>query len=124
MKSDSHEEATAFARSRGLDPHRLPAHVAVIMDGNGRWAQKKVMNRVRGHEKGVDTVRSIVTVCRRLGIPVLTLYAFSTENWARPRAEVKALMMLLKKFLTQERPTLMEKTDPCGRYRPAGTPAR
>ncbi|MFA5904323.1 MAG: undecaprenyl diphosphate synthase family protein, partial [Desulfobacula sp.] len=70
----------------------LPSHVAIIMDGNGRWAKKRLMNRVKGHEKGSDTVRSIVTVSREIGIKFLTLYAFSTENWARPDSEVKALM--------------------------------
>jgi len=93
----------------GLDPDKMPVHVAIIMDGNGRWAKKKLMNRVRGHEKGTDTVRSIVTVCRKLNIKVLTLYAFSTENWGRPRAEVSALMALLKKFITGERQTFMDK---------------
>jgi len=87
----------------------MPAHVAIIMDGNGRWAKKKLMNRVRGHEKGADTVRSIVTVSRKLGVKVLTLYAFSTENWGRPRAEVAALMALLKKFVTGERQALMDQ---------------
>ncbi|MBU2429939.1 MAG: di-trans,poly-cis-decaprenylcistransferase, partial [Proteobacteria bacterium] len=78
-----------------LDLEKIPAHVAVIMDGNGRWAKKKLMNRVKGHEKGSQTVRTIVTASARLGINVLTLYAFSTENWGRPKAEVTALMMLL-----------------------------
>jgi undecaprenyl diphosphate synthase len=73
------------------------------MDGNGRWAKKRLMNRVKGHEKGTQTVRSIVTACTELGIGTLTLYAFSTENWARPKHEVKALMMLLKKFIVSER---------------------
>lgn len=98
----------------GLDPDKMPTHVAIIMDGNGRWAKKKLMNRVRGHEKGADTVRSIVTVCRKMGIKVLTLYAFSTENWERPRAEVVALMALLKKFVTGERKTLMDKAIQLG----------
>ena len=74
----------------------LPTHVAIIMDGNGRWAKKRLMNRVRGHEQGSDTVRSIVRSSREIGIKILTLYAFSTENWARPESEVKALMGLLK----------------------------
>jgi undecaprenyl diphosphate synthase len=76
------------------------------MDGNGRWAKKRLMNRVNGHEKGSQTVRTIVTACREIGIRTLTLYAFSTENWERPKAEVKALMMLLKKFIISERPEL------------------
>lgn len=87
----------------GLDRSALPAHVAVIMDGNGRWAQKKFMNRVKGHERGADTVRMVVRACREIGISFLTLYAFSTENWQRPKAEVAALMALLKKFLVSER---------------------
>ncbi len=108
MKSDN-GQAPGPAHTHGLDPDNMPAHVAIIMDGNGRWAKKKLMNRVRGHEKGADAVRSIVTVCRKLDIKVLTLYAFSTENWGRPRAEVSALMALLKKFVTGERQTLMDK---------------
>ncbi|MBU1193936.1 MAG: isoprenyl transferase [Proteobacteria bacterium] len=91
-----------------LDLEKIPAHVAVIMDGNGRWAKKKLMNRVKGHEKGSQTVRTIVTASARLGINVLTLYAFSTENWGRPKAEVTALMMLLKKFIVSERDELQK----------------
>jgi undecaprenyl diphosphate synthase len=91
-----------------LDLERLPVHVAIIMDGNGRWAKKRLMNRVRGHEKGADTVRRIVRTCREIGISTLTLYAFSTENWARPKAEVMALMQLLRRFLQRERATLLE----------------
>jgi len=108
LKSNK-EQDPDLAPFHGLNPDKMPAHVAIIMDGNGRWAKKKLMNRVRGHEKGADTVRSIVTVCRKMGIKVLTLYAFSTENWGRPRAEVVALMALLKKFVTGERKTLMDK---------------
>jgi undecaprenyl diphosphate synthase len=92
----------------GLDPVKLPAHVAIIMDGNGRWAKKKLLNRIKGHEKGADTVRMVVRTCREIGISALTLYAFSTENWERPKAEVSALMMLLKKFLVSEK---KEMTD-------------
>lgn len=91
-----------------LDPDKLPAHVGFIMDGNGRWAKKRLMNRVKGHEQGSRTVREIVTACRELGISTITLYAFSTENWARPRAEVKALMILLKKFIISERDELTQ----------------
>jgi undecaprenyl diphosphate synthase len=96
LKSNPAKEVT-------LDPETLPFHVAIIMDGNGRWAKKKLMNRVKGHEQCTQTVRSIVTACTQLGIGMLTLYAFSTENWARPKPEVKALMMLLKKFIVSER---------------------
>jgi len=89
-----------------LDPETLPFHVAIIMDGNGRWAKKRLMNRVKGHEQGTQAVRSIVTAARELGIGIITLYAFSTENWARPKLEVKALMMLLKEFIISEREEL------------------
>jgi undecaprenyl diphosphate synthase len=89
-----------------LDPDTLPSHVAIIMDGNGRWAKKRLMNRIKGHEHGSDAVRSIVTAAREVGIKVLTLYAFSTENWARPKYEIKALMMLLKKFIISQRSEL------------------
>jgi len=85
-----------------LAPEGLPRHVAIIMDGNGRWAKKRLLNRVRGHEKGADAVRGIVRTCRELKLQALTLYAFSTENWQRPASEIKALMGLLKKFLTEE----------------------
>ncbi|KPA11655.1 UDP pyrophosphate synthase [Candidatus Magnetomorum sp. HK-1] len=86
----------------------LPRHVAIIMDGNGRWAKKRMWNRTQGHERGADTVRTITRVSRKLGISVLTLYAFSTENWQRSKKEVSALMILLKKFLKSERNELME----------------
>lgn len=92
-----------------LDPGRMPRHVAIIMDGNGRWAKKRILGRVKGHERGADTVRSIVRISRELNIPVLTLYAFSTENWQRPEKEVSALMNLLKRFLTREQQELNEK---------------
>ena len=93
---------------RLLDPSKLPRHVAVIMDGNGRWAKKRLLNRIKGHEKGVEAVRTIVRTCRELGISILTLYAFSTENWQRSKAEITALMMLLERFLESERQELME----------------
>jgi len=92
-----------------LDPAKLPAHVAIIMDGNGRWAKKRLLNRIKGHEKGSRAVRTIVTAARQLDIGMLTLYAFSTENWARPKVEVKALMLLLKRFLVSERDELMTR---------------
>jgi undecaprenyl diphosphate synthase len=91
-----------------LAPDRLPQHVAMIMDGNGRWAKKRLLNRIQGHEKGADTVRAMVECCREIGIPYLTLYAFSTENWQRPQREVDALMALLKKFLLNERDELQK----------------
>lgn len=92
----------------GLLSGRLPRHVAIIMDGNGRWAKKRVLNRVTGHERGAETVREIVRTSRELGISHLSLYAFSTENWERPTAEVNALMGLLRRFLDGERESLLE----------------
>jgi undecaprenyl diphosphate synthase len=92
-----------------IDPKKLPKHVAVIMDGNGRWAKKRGISRVRGHQKGADTVREIVRASREIGIPWLTLYAFSEENWKRPEAEIKALMKLLRRFLKRELKEMVEK---------------
>ena len=82
-----------------VDMVRLPGHVAIIMDGNGRWAQKKSLPRVAGHRAGAVTVREVVEASRELGIRYLTLYAFSNENWKRPKREVNALMVLLRKFI-------------------------
>ena len=92
-----------------LNPDKIPAHVALIMDGNGRWAKKRIMNRVKGHERGANTVREIVTAAMELNISTLTLYAFSTENWGRPKAEVSALMHLLKSFMVNERQGLIDR---------------
>src|SRR5438477_12888360 len=89
----SPEEALA----RRIDFARLPRHVAVIMDGNGRWAAQRHLPRVEGHRAGIDSVRDAVETSARLGIEVLTLYAFSVENWKRPRTEVNTLMTLLKR---------------------------
>ena len=89
------------------DVSQLPAHVAIIMDGNGRWAKKRLLNRVKGHEKGSEAVRTVVRTCRELGIRYLTLYAFSTENWQRPQAEVEALMALLRRFLQAEKDEML-----------------
>lgn len=86
---------------------RIPQHLAIIMDGNGRWAEQRQLPRIFGHRQGVETVRSVVKECRAIGIPHLTLYAFSSENWGRPAAEVAALMELLGLFLAQELETLM-----------------
>ncbi len=91
-----------------IDKTRLPAHVAIIMDGNGRWAAKNALRRVAGHRAGVESVRSVVTAARELGIQYLTLYAFSVENWLRPDKEVNALMRLLGKFLKKELSTMLE----------------
>lgn len=91
-----------------LDPQNLPFHVAIIMDGNGRWAKKRLLNRIKGHEKGAESVRAIVRACREIGIGILTLYAFSTENWRRPKTEIVALMALLKKFLISEQKEMLD----------------
>jgi undecaprenyl diphosphate synthase len=85
-----------------IDPEKLPRHIAVIMDGNGRWAQQRSLPRIAGHQAGVEAVRQTVETCRELGVPVLTLYAFSRENWQRPKWEVKALMGLLSQYLRSE----------------------
>src|SRR6187399_3234536 len=92
--------------ARQVDFERLPAHVAIIMDGNGRWAAQRHLPRVEGHRAGIDAVRDTVETSARLGIDVLTLYAFSMENWKRPRAEVNTLMMLLKRYIRLELATL------------------
>jgi undecaprenyl diphosphate synthase len=91
-----------------LDPTRLPRHVAVIMDGNGRWAQRRGLTRLHGHRVGKQSVRAIVETSRRLGIPYLTLYAFSTENWGRPPREVDGLMSLLRQYLASELDKMMK----------------
>lgn len=80
----------------------IPRHVAIIMDGNGRWAKQRGLPRIKGHEAGAESVRSAVRTCKKLGVKYLTLYAFSTENWIRPRAEVEGLMGLLRYFLNRE----------------------
>ena len=85
-----------------INKNKLPEHIAIIMDGNGRWAKQRGLPRIVGHKKGVETVRKILTLCGELGIGALTLYAFSTENWARPKTEIKALMGLLKIYLQNE----------------------
>src|SRR5471032_2363653 len=85
-----------------LDKARLPRHVAIIMDGNGRWAKKRGLPRVAGHKVGLESVRAVVKVCSELGISHLTLYAFSSENWRRPTSEVSFLMRLLQHYLRKE----------------------
>ena len=92
-----------------LNKRKLPRHVAVIMDGNGRWARGRALQRVEGHIAGIESVREIVTTTRELGIPYLTLYAFSKENWSRPRGEVKALLQLLAIYLERELSLMLEK---------------
>src|SRR5688572_5677940 len=95
------------ALARQIEMDRLPRHVAIIMDGNGRWAGQRHLPRVEGHRSGIDSVRDVVETSARLGLDVLTLYAFSVENWKRPVSEVSTLMMLLKRYLRLELNTLL-----------------
>ncbi len=91
-----------------IDPSRLPRHVAVIMDGNGRWAQQRGLSRLHGHRAGKESVRAVVEAARRLGIPYLSLFAFSSENWHRPPREVDGLMSLLRRYLQSELGKMMK----------------
>ena len=106
------------ALARQVNFEQLPAHVAIIMDGNGRWAAQRHLPRVEGHRAGIDSVRDVVETSARLGIDVLTLYAFSVENWKRPRAEVSTLMMLLKRYLRLELEHAAQEQHPLPRHRP------
>lgn len=85
-----------------INKDNLPRHIAVIMDGNGRWAEKRSLNRIAGHRTGIKRAKEVISSCRELGIEALTIYAFSTENWSRPKREIKALMTLLKRFVRNE----------------------
>jgi undecaprenyl diphosphate synthase len=96
-------------RAAGLDQARLPQHIAVIMDGNGRWAQERGLSRHEGHRRGVRSVRATIEECCRLGIGQLTLYCLSSENWKRPQAELDFLMALLHQYLIEERAEIMEQ---------------
>jgi undecaprenyl diphosphate synthase len=100
-----------------IDPDRLPRHVAIIMDGNGRWAKARSLPRVEGHRAGIRSVRETVETAARLGLDVITLYAFSTENWKRPRHEVLTLMGLLKEYIKRELKNLRSHNL---RFRPIG----
>jgi undecaprenyl diphosphate synthase len=86
----------------------IPQHVAIIMDGNGRWARRRGLPRIRGHQVGAESVRAIVRACKKAGVKYLTLYAFSVENWVRPKTEIRGLMRILKHFLTKEEKELHE----------------
>lgn len=92
-----------------LDPDLLPKHLAVIMDGNGRWAELRRLPRIAGHQEGIKSVRELITLCLEVGIKVLTIYAFSQENWNRPPQEISALMGLLEHYLSTERSSLIEQ---------------
>jgi undecaprenyl diphosphate synthase len=91
-----------------LDPNQLPRHVAIIMDGNGRWAQRRGLPRVEGHRRGAVAVRDVVRAAREVGLPAITLYAFSAQNWERPPEEVATLMQLLRDYVIDERDEIME----------------
>jgi undecaprenyl diphosphate synthase len=99
-------ESEDWKLAEAVDPDRLPAHIAVIMDGNGRWAGMRSLPRVAGHRAGIEPVRVTVETCARMGIGILTLYAFSVENWKRPRTEVDTLWRLLRHYLRSEMPKL------------------
>lgn len=102
--------------AESVDPSRLPAHIAIIMDGNGRWASRRSLPRIAGHKAGVTPVRTTVETCARLGIQALTLYAFSVENWKRPRHEVDALWRLLRLYLRRELREMMENDIQFGAF--------
>jgi undecaprenyl diphosphate synthase len=111
--------------AKAIDPKRLPAHIAIIMDGNGRWAKRRSLPRVAGHKAGVDAVRATVETCTRMGIRTLTLYAFSVENWKRPRTEVDTLWRLLRVYIRKELPNLQRNDIRlCAIGRLDGLPAR
>lgn len=106
------------AEIEGLSRDSLPVHLAVIMDGNGRWERRQLMQPGSGHKQGAEAARRVVTFCRRIGIPILTMYAFSLENWSRPDEEVDALMQLLVTYLDKEVDMLMDndvRLNPLGR---------
>ena len=92
-----------------LDPTKIPVHLAIIMDGNGRWAQQRMLKRIVGHQRGAETVKMVVEQASLMGVKYLTLFAFSSENWLRPAMEVRALMSLLKKYIRQETARMMRK---------------
>ena len=103
LPSGSREEARLLEQ---VDLRRLPRHVAIIMDGNGRWAERRHLPRIAGHRAGVQSARLVIETCARLHIPALTLYAFSLENWRRPKAEIDFLMRLLREYLRKELPVI------------------
>jgi undecaprenyl diphosphate synthase len=103
LKPSGHEEERLLTE---LDASKLPQHIAVIMDGNGRWAQRRHLPRIAGHRAGVQSARAIIETCTKLNIPALTLYAFSMENWRRPKAEIDFLMRLLREYLRKELPAI------------------
>ncbi|MFH1613628.1 MAG: isoprenyl transferase [Planctomycetota bacterium] len=108
MSHLSEERKIAAAKRLNIRPSRIPRHIAIIMDGNGRWARKKGLPRFEGHSRGSQTVEKIVRHCVRLGIECLTLYSFSMQNWKRPKTEIDFLMKLYRQYLIEMRPVLMK----------------
>src|SRR5690348_244648 len=100
--------ASLAAREAQVKERPMPSHVGIIMDGNGRWAEERNLPRLEGHREGSNSVRDVTRCARRMGLKALTLYAFSAQNWERPADEVAGLMGLLRDFLVQERPEIME----------------
>ena len=92
-----------------LDPEKMPRHIAIIMDGNGRWAQKQRLSRIEGHQRGLEAAQAVVEACEELGVKILTLYAFSKENWRRPRKEINALMGFLQSHLRKRQQELQKR---------------
>src|SRR5262249_5265043 len=107
--SDFTPEMLKRLAAASLDPARLPFHVAIIMDGNGRWAEQRGLPRIEGHRRGTQSVRAVLEECCRLGIGQLTLYCLSVENWKRPQSEIDFLMALLEQYLIQERAEIMQQ---------------
>jgi undecaprenyl diphosphate synthase len=108
-KADGQSDFLPPRNMKSINPEKMPRHIAVIMDGSGRWAQQRSLPRIAGHKQAVESVRDVVKACREIGIQVLTLYAFSRENWNRPKWEVKALMQLLSRYLKSEIDELHQK---------------
>jgi undecaprenyl diphosphate synthase len=108
LHQSQHENLQATARRFGIEPQQMPRHIAIIMDGNGRWATKRDLPRFEGHRQGGKTVERIVQYCLELGVECLTLYSFSLQNWKRPKEEVDFLMYLYAQYLVKIRPMLMD----------------
>ncbi|ABC77468.1 undecaprenyl pyrophosphate synthetase [Syntrophus aciditrophicus SB] len=106
MMAENKEASGKYLKD--LDPDKMPRHIAIIMDGNGRWAEKHTLGRIFGHKKGAEAVHVAVRTCRELGVKYLTLYAFSIENWFRPTIEINALMNLLEEYLSSQLEEMME----------------
>ena len=109
IEATSAEKVADTELIRQLDPDLLPRHVAIIMDGNGRWAAHRGLPRIAGHRQGLTALQEVLDVCHEVGVPNLTIYAFSHENWNRPTSEIKMLMVLLEEYLNQERRLFLEK---------------